>query len=199
MDLARRIFFAASVAVTLGIGVVGCSTEPPARHAELTFGHLQPLTLNVASIEVVSKYIPPMKAPNVEHRAQMPPYTAVRRWAKHRVVAGGVANRARMVILDASIREMPLKTTGGVRGLITTDQSERYEGRVAVLLEILEPRGRQLGFVTARAEQRKTVPENATLSDRERVWFELTEEMMRKLDKALTDGVAAHIASYVKR
>ncbi len=55
---------------------------------ELTYGHLSTFTFNVADVHVAAKYLPPMKAPNVDHLFATPPGKALRRWAADRLKAG---------------------------------------------------------------------------------------------------------------
>lgn len=178
--------------------LAGCDTSAPStQFPELTYRHLGPITLDVSRVEVTTRYIPPLKPPNVEHRAPIPPYVAIRRWANQRLKAAGRRNVANLVILDASIREVPLPVAGGLKGFLTTQQSARYDGRIAVLLEIRNFGGRQLAFATARAKRSMTVAEDATLADREKVWFALTEDLMSDINRRLEMEVRRHLGAYV--
>ncbi len=53
---------------------------------------------------------------------------------------------------------------------------------------------------TARAvaERLRTVPENITLNQREQVWFELTEDVMRDLDAELQRTILRYLARFVR-
>ena len=65
----------------LALGLAACeTTPPPPKLPELTFTHLGPLKLNVARIDIVSKYRSPLRAPNVEHLFPTPPQKALRTW-----------------------------------------------------------------------------------------------------------------------
>jgi len=191
----------ALVGIVAASFVAACAATPaPEPHPDLTYGHLAPIHLNAASIDIQTRYIPPLRAPNVEHRAPVPPYVAIRRWGEARLKTRGTTNnQARLVILDASIKEAPLATKGGLKGAFVREQAARYDGRLAVLLEIRDPGGRQLAFVTARAERSATVPEGASIAQRERVWLALTEDMMRDLNKQLEDNIRRHFAAYLPR
>lgn len=185
-------------AVLPGFLIAGCETPaPPAQFPELTYRHLGPLTLDVARIEVATRYIPPLKPPNVEHRAPVAPYAAIRRWAGQRLKAAGRRNVANLVILDASIREVPLPVKGGLKGLFTTQQSARYDGRAAVLLEIRDDGGRQLAFATVRATRSMTVAEGASMAQREKVWFALTEDLVSDINRRLEAEARRHLRAYL--
>lgn len=178
----------------------GCSpTAPEAGFPELTYTHLRPLNFDVRRMEVETRYIPPMKAPNVEHRSPVTPYHALRRWATDRLKAVGPNNYVgRLIILDASIREVSLPVEGGLSGFFTNDQSSRYDGRAAVRLEIRDPGGRQLGFATARAARSLTVPEDASLADRDRILFAITEDLVSDIDRQLEAEARRHLGPYLK-
>ncbi|MDX1483622.1 MAG: hypothetical protein R3229_03990 [Alphaproteobacteria bacterium] len=186
------------VAMTSGLMLGACETNPPpSEFPELTYRHLGPLTLDVARIEISTRYIPPLKPPNVEHRAPVPPYVAIRKWGNQRLKAVGSRHVARLVILDASIREVPLPVSGGIKGLFTSEQSARYDARAAVLLEIRDFGGRQLAFVTARATRSLTVAEGAAIADREKVWFALTEDLVADLNRRLEVQAQRHFSDYL--
>lgn len=193
----RNAVFALA-ALLPGLLLAGCESSPPAPYyPELTFGHLGRISLDVARVEVATRYIPPLKPPNVEHRAPVPPYTAIRRWAKQRLVAAGRRYSANLVILEASIKEVPLGVQGGLKKMFTREQSARYDGRVAVLLEIVDGGGRQLAFVTARASRSATVAEGASIAVRENVWFALTEDMLVELNRRLEREIRRHFRDYI--
>jgi hypothetical protein len=178
--------------------LVGCETGAPStQFPDLTYRHLGPITLDVARVEVATRYIPPLKAPNVEHRAPVAPYVAIRRWAGQRLKAGGLRKLANLIILDASIRELALPVKGGFEGFFTTQQSVRYDSRAAVLLEIRDAGDRQLAFVTARASRSVTVLEGASISQREKVWFALTEALILDINRQLEIQARRHLGAYL--
>ncbi len=200
MRLRRFRILLCLAALLPGPLLAGCETAPPPAHyPELTFRHLGPIALDVGRIEVETRYIPPLKPPHVDHRSPLPPYTALRNWAGERLKAVGRRRTAHVVILDASIREVPLAVTGGLKGLFTSEQSARYDARAAVLIEIRDPGGRQLAFVTARASRSMTVAEGASIAARERVWFALTEDLVADINRRVDSQVGRYFAPYLVR
>jgi len=159
--------------------------EPPPAIERLRYDHLQPLRLAVAEIEVLDEYRPPRRAPNVEHRAPTPPYEAARKMAEDRLRAVGTTGRARFIIRTASIVEVPLPRTGGLRGMFTTDQSERYDGRIAVRLEVYAADGLKRGEVDADVHRSRSVAEGTSAALREAVWNTLVSQMMDDLNVEL--------------
>ena len=162
----------------MALGLAACETPPPPpKLPELTFAHLGPLNLNVARIDIVSKYRSPLKAPNVEHLFSTPPQKALRTWARDRLRAAGRSGTARLVIHKASAVETALEMKKGLKAAFTKQQSHRYDVHVDATLEISTPAGR--GSATAQASRFSTLREDASLNDRNRTWFDLTENLMR--------------------
>ncbi len=164
---------------------------------ELTYGHLSTFTLDVADIAVTAKYVPPMQAPNVDHLFPTPPGKALRRWAADRVRAGGRRGRARFVILDAAVTETALKLDKSFTGAFTKQQSERYDATVEVSLEILDDKGFRKGFANARVMRSRTLGEDATINDRERMWFDLTDALMRDFNAELEKNIRQYLGGYL--
>ena len=175
----------------------GCSTTsaPPAQ-SQLHFDG-PPIRLDVARIEVVTEYTMPLKAPNVEHLMPIPLAAAAKRWAEERLQPTGNARVARVVIQDGSVVQTPLKKTEGVKGFFTDDQEARYDARLAVTLAILDDRAAGLGTAAAEATRSRTINEKATLNDRDKLYYEITDQLVREIDQALQKQIAANLARYV--
>jgi len=103
---------------------------------------------------------------------------ALRRWAADRLRLAGGENIARLTIVDASVIETRLAGQGGLRGAFTNEQSERYQAKLKVRLEILEPNAISRGFAMAEVSRSVTIAEDASLNEREKVWFDLIEALM---------------------
>jgi len=193
---ARRWLAAAICAIALA----GCATEPPIESfAELRYTHLPRIELAAASLEVAQAYQSPGKAPNVEHLFPTPPGKAAAQWARDRLRAAGGPGRVRVTVQRASVVEVPLPRTEGLRGMFTTDQSERYDGTLAMRIEMLAPDGRQLAMVESQAKRSRSVAENITLAERERMWFRLTEDMMNDLNASLEAQLRKHFTAWLVR
>ena len=185
-----------AVAAILLVAAAGCATSAPAPAPQLGYAHLGPIRLDVAGIEIVDAYLPPLREPHVEHEFPVSPAEALLRWAQDRLVAAGGQRSARFVIRDAAVREVRLPTKKGLRGLFTTDQSERYDGRVAVTLEIRSRGSFRDAIVEAVAERSRTVPEDASVEERERVFLQITEDLVASLNGEIEKQIAAHLAAY---
>jgi hypothetical protein len=183
-------------------GLAGCTNAPdPVRFPNLTYAHEGAIRLAVARVEIVDAYRPPLTAPNVEHRMPAAPAATLRRWATDRLVAAGgqgAAPQARFVIRDARVIETELPRTEGLRGLFTTDQGQRYDLRMEAALEVLDAGGRVVGSASAVATRSRTIAENASLDEREQLWFAMVEEATNALTAELERRMHQTLARYIR-
>ena len=187
-----------AIAATLALGA--CTSTPPRPQArQISFANLAPISFDVAKIEVVQQYQPPQVAPNVDHLTPVPPSDAIRRWANERVRAMGTSGTMRVIIKDASITETHLAGTTGVRGAFTTDQSERYDGRLSVDLVVEVPSRRFQGYTGATVARTISVPENVSLQGRDDAWHSLVERMMADLNVKLEEGIDGNLSAVTLR
>ena len=182
----------------LALGLAACETPVVVQSLpELTFVHLKPIKLDVATIEVVSQYRPPMKPPNVEHLFPTPPLKALRRWAGDRLKAVGKSGSARLVIHKASAVETKLAKKTGFTATFTKQQSRRYDLAVEATLEIF-PAGRQKGYAMAKATRFSTLREDASINKRQRLWFDLTEALFRDFDAEMEKNIRRHLGAWIR-
>jgi hypothetical protein len=188
--------FLAGLAVAI---LASCETTLPLNEfPELRYSHLAPIRLDAVRIELVEQYKSIGARPYVEHEFPHRPATIAARWATDRLKAVGTANVVRVTILKGSVVEVPLARTTGVKGVFTIDQSEQYDGTLAVRIEIIGPGKRQLAYVTSQATVSRSVPEDITLADREKVWFRMTEAMMNDLNLSLERQIRQHFKSWLR-
>ena len=190
----KRAF--AAIALAAGVLAACAQTPPPHPLPDLTFSQLGKIQLNVASVEIVENYIPPLRGPNIEHLFPLSPTQAARRWSEDRLSALGTKGRAQFFIDTASVVETVLPVEKGLRGAVTVDQASRYDATLVATLEIRNDRNFRLAFATARAERSLTVPEDLTLNERNAIQFRLVEDLMADLNAALESKIAEFLSAY---
>jgi hypothetical protein len=200
LRIAHRWLLDLPLILSLAGLLAGCDT-PPTRHpfAKLTYGYLKPYRLAVGSVQVVDAYRPPLAPPNVEQSFPVSPAGAAAQWGRDRLVAVGGHDRAVYTVLRGDAVETHLAVdSGGMISEFENPQSERYDLTIAVRIQIIEPGGRVAASVDARAQRSVTVAEDATLNDRERSWFSLTEQTMKDLNATLDKSIPKYIGSYLR-
>ena len=184
--------------MTLGVALGGCASQVPVKPPAVSFADRPTIDLDVAVIDVVDQYHPPMAKPNVEHLAPNPPGQAVRRWVSERLRAVGRGGSAQVIVMDASIVESQLAREQGVAAFFTTQQSQRYEGRVEVKIVCQSPTSGLTGYAQAMASRSSTVPEDISLAGREETWDKLVRGMMEDLDNRLSHAVQDGLGPMLK-
>jgi hypothetical protein len=182
-------------------GLAACNT-PPSREPfpKLTYVHLPTYRLAVGRVDVVDAYHPPLTAPNVEQNFPVSPDATAQQWAHDRLKAAGGPGRAVFTVLRADAIETHLAGDqgSGLFGDFTIPQSERYDLTIAVRLEIVDAGGRALASVDATSTRSRTVAADATLNDRERVWFNMNEQAMVDLNASLDKSIPQYLRAYLR-
>ena len=196
----RWLCGAASFATLAAVDLAGCATPPAQnRFPDLTYGYLPKIRLAVARIDVFSDYKSPFAPPNIEQDMPVVPEQAMRRWAADRLVATGTpGHTAQFIIQDAKVTDTKLPKTPGLRGVFTTDQSDRYDSSFAARLVVRADQGYfGTGEASGRATRARTVAEGITVNEREKVWFELVEATMNDLNAELERQIRGKLARFL--
>ncbi|MBK19186.1 MAG: hypothetical protein CMM52_10180 [Rhodospirillaceae bacterium] len=179
--------------------LAGCeATVQPKQFPELRYTHLPAISLAVGKVDVVQKYQSSTQKPHVESEFPVLPATAAGNWIRDRISAVGGPDTIRGTVTKASVVEVPLKRSSGIRGAFTKDQSERYDATLAVKIEIFDANGKLRGTVSSQATRSQTVSEDISLADREQVWFRMTEAMMNDLNGSLERQIREHFRQWLR-
>jgi len=177
---------------------LGCLVFWTKQFPDLRYTHLPTISLAVSRVEVVEQYQSSTVKPHIETEFPVLPVRAASQWVKDRLSAVGGTDIVRATVTKASVVEVPLKRSSGVRGAFTTDQSERYDATLAVKIEVFDSRGKQRGIVSSEATRSQTVSEDVSLADREQIWFRMTEAMMNDLNGSLEKQVREHFKQWLR-
>ena len=177
--------------------VTACEThvEVPS-YARITFNHLPPIALDVASVSAKTTYQKPLVAPNVEHEFPVDIAETAEGWVAGRLRAGGATGSAVLNILDASVVETKLEKKTGLTGLVTTDQGHRYDATLTATLSAEDLTSQRAAETTVTVKRSQTVPEDATFNEREKVWYEMTEKLMADFNAQLEKSIGEHMTLF---
>ena len=161
--VARR---AAFTALFLPVLLTACGgPPPPVRFAPLSWDYLQPLKLNVATVDVDTSWVSRAGSREKGFLAPTPPVDALRRMAEDRLIPGGASGRAVFVIDDASIVQL----------------RESYQGNFAVHLDVLGPDGTRRGFATARVARTHVINDDSPNAVRSEL-YDMVKQMMSDMN-----------------
>jgi len=193
----RKVF-----AVVLLLAALGACNTPPTREPfpKLTYSYLPPFRLAVARVEVLDQYHPPLAPPYIEQQFPVSPAGSAEQWGHDRLLAVGGSGQAVYTVLRGDAIDVHLESndSGGLFGQFTVPQSDRYDLTIAVKLEIFDDSGRVVASVNARAIRSHTVAADATLNDRERLWFDMTEATMKDLNGQLEKSIPLYLQAYLR-
>ncbi len=197
--MARRMPPAILLCLILsGLALSACATPPPVRNLDtISYGERPPIRLDVREIEIQRAYQPPNAAPNVDHLFPVPPAAGAQLWAADRLRAAGPLRRARFIVREAPVIEIPLARSGGLTGTFTIEQSERYEARLVAELQILAEDGRVEASVTVEVTHHRSVPENLSLNERVQVWHEMTRNLLDEMDRQFDATIMEALTAYL--
>lgn len=177
MVTARRSALIAALAL-LAACADGGPPPPAAPPRPFDYTFLTPLRLDVARVEVIEAWQPPRSLPHVDHRMAIEPRAALQAMARDRVQAWGREGSATVTITEASLTEERLARSGGLTSLFAAQPSERYTLNLAIVLEVRNAGGGTNGRAEARISRTRTVNDDVTLAQRERIWDEMLRAAM---------------------
>ena len=184
------------------LGALSACDTPPTREPfpKLTYSYLPPFRLAVARVAVVDQYRPTLAPPYIEQQFPISPAGTAEQWGHDRLAAVGGDGTAVYTVLrgDAVDVHLPDNNSSGMFDQFTVPQSDRYDLTIAVRLQILDPSGRVVASVHASATQSHTVAADATLNDRERLWFDMTEATMKDLNGQLEKSIPLYLQAYLR-
>lgn len=191
----------AVAALALAAPIGGCSSDvPSSQHPKLTFAHLPPIPLNVARVDIVNAEMTAAgTGKRVDQQFPVHPNAALQQWAKDRLRPVGGNGVARFIITQSRVDEVELPTTGGVRGALTTEPAQRYDGVMEVTLEMVGGAGSGPDAVATKVQRQHSVQEKVTLADREQQWFAMIDNMMQDFNRAFEGQIRNNLSQYVMR
>lgn len=195
MRLFGQLFVVAIPALLLA----ACVPPPEAvSWPDITFTNLPPIEFDVAQIDIRSPYREPIDPPHVGEQFPVSPSRAAGNWAEDRLRAVGQRGTLTVTIQESSAVEEKLESAGGVKGMLTMEQTERYVVVIAVEIKAFDPVGPRTATATARTRKSITVREDATLDEREQVWYDLTKDAMADFDTAMERQIRGILGSFLK-
>ena len=166
---------------------------------DITFSHRDALAMAVNGVEVSDLSGPSTVEPpahDIRNALPVSPLATMDSWAHQRINPMGGFGTAQVTITENRFVEVPLDTKQGVEGLFTNSQSERYEGVLAVRVEIVGDAAGS-GFVQARATASRTVPEDFSINQREQALYDMVAAIVRNLDERLVAEMQANLSRWI--
>ncbi len=185
--------------IVTALGVASCKNAPqPQPLPKIAFTRYVPFKLDVAYIDVIEEYKSSGKAPYVEQFFPTSPAQAMRTWVEDRIRTVGRDKFLQVVIKDASVKEVSLPRTQGIRGVFTRDQSQRYDARLEVEMRIYGDRSAlSEASLHIAASRSATIGEDASPSARQKLFNRMTGELMEMVNAELEKNILSYFSNYI--
>lgn len=95
--------------------------------------------------------------------------------------------------------ETRLGSAGGLRGLLTTEQTERYDATIDLSLEITDLAGEVRSRINAEVRRSRTIAEDVSVNERRTIWHEMVRALAENMDRTLEEQIRAHFGRWLKR
>lgn len=170
--------------------LAGCAQgqAPGTLHAP-DYDRFGTMRLNVNTIQVVNDYIPPYRAPNVEHELYLPPYVALRDWATSRFQAIGNVGVAKIHIADASMTKRNIPIRDDFEGFFQDQVNAEYRLRVRVRIEIISPNFDNQPFAEVEVSRMLQTTQGMTVAQRDSALHEMVTSMLDQLDALMKKSI----------
>lgn len=166
---------------------------------EITFADQPKITFAASSVETILEYQPTAQPPHIELAIPQPPASVATRWTRDRIALdNSQQNRVTVIVKKASVTEIDLKKTPGLRGSFTEDQIARFDTEVEMAVEVRDARGFRVGEASASARRSNSMSEKATLNDRDRLIHALVRETMMDVNRELERNIRQYMPLYAR-
>src|SRR3546814_11385949 len=85
-----------------------------------------------------------------------------------------------------------------MQGWFTVDQAERYDAAIEGRLDLYGPGGHLLGHAAAQATRYRTIAEDASLNDRQRLWYALVEATAQDFATVMENAIRRGLGGYAR-
>jgi hypothetical protein len=176
--------------VAVGLALAGCTNNPPPSSAlpPVSFADQPPFVLNVARIEIVSKYNAPSTPPHIELTMPVTPENAIRRWVQDRIQPRGTQGTLRVVINDATATEANLPKDPNA-SMFNDEPQSKVDMSVDVTLQLLDDRQFVSAEVSGKASRGDTLRSGLKLNEHDRILYNMVVEVV----KAMGDEISPRI------
>jgi hypothetical protein len=156
---------------------------------------LPEIRLGVAEMQVIPAYASPRRKPHAEHRMTASPQKVAVDWGRAKIRAVGRQDRARVIILDASVIEVPVK---GKSGFLRRGPDRRYDAKLTISVEIRSDAGDLIGNVRVTATRSQEVLKGVEGKRLQLIWRDLSEQIVRDAANELKRQMQARLGRYVR-
>ncbi|HTH97910.1 MAG TPA: hypothetical protein VL574_10870 [Stellaceae bacterium] len=197
----HRILAAFGLATLLSLGACSSSAPPPPVLGDIRFQDRPPYRMLASAVEFDDQFQPSFRPPQVEQNMSVPPQRAMHNWIADRIQAADPSspNHIQVTITDARVVAVPLQPTlTGLQATFTSQQTTRYEAHVAMTIAIIDGHGLPVRRASANASLSRSISEDATVNDRDRLLWDMSRQVTSALGQQLERQIDGGFAPYLQ-
>ena len=176
-----------------GLALAGCGASGVGASVRASVG--RPMTVGVASIDIINEATSPSTPPHIGHLLEQTPGDRMTRWAETRLIPGDERGNLLVTVRKASLTEESLATSKGVKALLKDEQSRLVRVEFEVAFSFSHPEGRRSATMTVGSQYERSIAESATAAEADRVRNSVLEEGLGSFDqefrRQITDASGA--------
>ena len=153
---------------------------------KLNFEHIDSLNLSVSKIEILNKYQPTLSRPNVEHLFKISPSKLISDYSKKKFLLKGGINNLQIIIEEASVIETIKENKKIIiNNILYKEKLVNYKCKFRLRIKLKSEEGLTESYILVSTIIYKTTKSNITLNERDKIFFEINESMILKLDSEI--------------
>lgn len=194
------VFFSRLVFMGYALLLAACVSTPIYQFASpVDYEQLPAYRFDVAEVLFINDSTPTDTTALLAETYNMSPAGALKTWTDKRINANGAQGIFSVIIKDANMTVQPLKTTGGIKGYFTTEQDEMLSAYLHVILAVEgNARGLPPAEATISVRASHSIPEDATVHTRERIYHSVINELMASFNEEAEKQMQAYFSAYLQ-
>jgi len=168
----------------------GCSHSPQPLGKplpQLSYDNLNPYTIHGGSVRVQQSFSPDNEQQILVEEFPIAPDRLIQRYANRRFVTTGALEKLIFDIKDASI--VKISDEENMVGFLSGAATDYYKFNILITMTPVRADGLRVGPFTIKFSRDLSIPQNASLAEREFRQFEMLEKSIQAIDRAVTDMV----------
>lgn len=161
----------------------GCANDSGKVMTEMSFNHLQPYPLYVASYEIFTT--PQTDTIQLPEGFVANPVTITHDYFTNRFHETGTQGKLSVVIDNATIKHSIQKSESSVGAFIGVDHYDVYDITMLIKLDVFEVKGYQKQENKIRVSRSVSVSEHVSLAERERIQMQALDALMDDVDEGV--------------
>ncbi|MBK67019.1 MAG: hypothetical protein CMP22_02680 [Rickettsiales bacterium] len=177
---------------------VSCASDTQSvwQKPEMTFSYINdPVMLDIAQSYVSSKASSDIYTDEngmVRYPLLKNEENVLARLVNNRVRPTGGANVLSLTIERSDVIEKPIEPEDGLEAMFTIQNSQVLDAYLTVFVELLDPNNRPLQAHRVQVKRKVSIPSNASLNEKNKIVFELSEAVLKDFDQKFTEILKRH-------